>query len=179
MASAVLAIGEYGTSSAARIADSMLQSVPNIRNGLMVGISGGAPSSKHSVNGLKVQYESDDHDLEKSIESVLEKKKRLRKAYKQFDSVSDRLYCSHITHPPADLILGSLKQLIQGQLSIPDTVKGFYSRYMRTNTRPLVEVFSDALYHVTASYQKVIVVIDRLDEYEGCDKFPREIFKLQ
>ncbi|KAL7792234.1 hypothetical protein V8C43DRAFT_305707 [Trichoderma afarasin] len=46
---AVLPQGEYGVSSATGVAKDMLHSFPNIRTGLMVGIGGGAPSSKHDV----------------------------------------------------------------------------------------------------------------------------------
>lgn len=46
---AVLPEGEYGTASAASVARDMLHSFPNIRIGLMVGIGGGAPSSKHDI----------------------------------------------------------------------------------------------------------------------------------
>jgi nucleoside phosphorylase len=46
---AVLPDGEYGTSSAARVASRMLLSFPNVRIGLMVGIGGGAPSPKHDI----------------------------------------------------------------------------------------------------------------------------------
>lgn len=46
---AVLPYGEYGTSSAANVARDMLHSFPNVRIGLMVGIGGGAPSSKHDI----------------------------------------------------------------------------------------------------------------------------------
>ncbi|OAQ62928.1 ankyrin repeat domain-containing protein [Pochonia chlamydosporia 170] len=46
---AVLPDGEYGTSSAANVATHMLHSFPNVRIGLMVGIGGGAPSSKHDI----------------------------------------------------------------------------------------------------------------------------------
>ncbi|KAK1237373.1 hypothetical protein MKX08_002998 [Trichoderma sp. CBMAI-0020] len=49
IAIAVLPNGEYGLSSAACVARDMLHSFPNIRIGLMVGISGGAPSSKHDI----------------------------------------------------------------------------------------------------------------------------------
>ncbi|KAI9932607.1 hypothetical protein ASPWEDRAFT_33492 [Aspergillus wentii DTO 134E9] len=45
----VLPMGEYGTSSAARVAEDMVHSFPNIRIGLMVGIGGGAPSPKHDI----------------------------------------------------------------------------------------------------------------------------------
>ena len=46
---AVLPDGEYGTAAAATVARDMLHSFPNIRIGLMVGISGGAPSAKHDI----------------------------------------------------------------------------------------------------------------------------------
>ncbi|KAJ6028685.1 hypothetical protein N7540_004261, partial [Penicillium herquei] len=46
---AVLPDGEYGISSAANVARDMLHSFPNIKIGLMVGIGGGAPSSKHDI----------------------------------------------------------------------------------------------------------------------------------
>jgi nucleoside phosphorylase len=45
----VLPMGEYGISSAARVAEDMMHSFPNIRIGLMVGIGGGAPSQKHDI----------------------------------------------------------------------------------------------------------------------------------
>lgn len=46
---AVLPNGEYGISSATGVAKDMLRSFPNIRIGLMVGIGGGAPSTKHDI----------------------------------------------------------------------------------------------------------------------------------
>lgn len=46
---AVLPDGEYGKSSAASVARDMLHSFRNVRIGLMVGIGGGAPSSKHDI----------------------------------------------------------------------------------------------------------------------------------
>jgi nucleoside phosphorylase len=46
---AVLPHGEYGISSATGVAKDMLNSFPNIRIGLMVGIGGGAPSLKHDI----------------------------------------------------------------------------------------------------------------------------------
>ncbi|KAJ9491221.1 hypothetical protein VN97_g2007 [Penicillium thymicola] len=45
----VLPLGSYGTSSAARVAEDMLHSFPNVRIGLMVGIGGGAPSPKNDI----------------------------------------------------------------------------------------------------------------------------------
>ncbi|KAL2861893.1 purine and uridine phosphorylase [Aspergillus pseudodeflectus] len=46
---AVLLKGECGTSSAASVARDMVHSFPNFRFGLMVGIGGGAPSTKHDI----------------------------------------------------------------------------------------------------------------------------------
>ncbi|KAJ5819321.1 hypothetical protein N7474_004912 [Penicillium riverlandense] len=44
-----LPLDSYGTSSAARVARDMLQSFPNVRICLMVGIGGGAPSPKNDI----------------------------------------------------------------------------------------------------------------------------------
>lgn len=49
VAIATMPLGEYGTASAARVAEEMLHSFPNIRVGLMVGIGGGAPSDRHDI----------------------------------------------------------------------------------------------------------------------------------
>ncbi|KAF3310099.1 hypothetical protein TWF173_010109 [Orbilia oligospora] len=46
---AVLPDGEYGLSSAARVASDMQHSFPNVRIGLMVGIGGGAPTPKRDI----------------------------------------------------------------------------------------------------------------------------------
>ncbi|KAJ5148178.1 hypothetical protein N7526_001530 [Penicillium atrosanguineum] len=46
---AVLPDREYGTDTAATVATNMLNSFPNVRIGLMVGIGGGVPSTKHDV----------------------------------------------------------------------------------------------------------------------------------
>jgi nucleoside phosphorylase len=46
---AVLPYGEYGISSVTGVAKDMLNSFPNVRIGLMVGIGGGAPSRKHDI----------------------------------------------------------------------------------------------------------------------------------
>ncbi|KAF3077113.1 hypothetical protein CFAM422_000594 [Trichoderma lentiforme] len=46
---AALPDGEYGTSSAARVAADLSHSFPNVRFGLLVGVGGGAPSRKHDI----------------------------------------------------------------------------------------------------------------------------------
>lgn len=46
---AVLPMGEYGASSAAKVAKYLMLSFPNIRVGLSVGIGGGAPSKRNDI----------------------------------------------------------------------------------------------------------------------------------
>ncbi|THW72348.1 hypothetical protein D6D19_06590, partial [Aureobasidium pullulans] len=46
---AVMPDGEYGLTSATGVITNMLNSFPNIRVGLMVGIGGGAPTPKHDI----------------------------------------------------------------------------------------------------------------------------------
>ncbi|CAH0043059.1 unnamed protein product [Clonostachys rhizophaga] len=46
---AVLPDGQYGVSSATGVIKDMIHTFPNIRIGLMVGIGGGAPSTKHDI----------------------------------------------------------------------------------------------------------------------------------
>lgn len=75
---AVLPDGEYGVGSAASVVTNLLNSFPNIRVGLMVGIGGGAPTSKNDirlgdvvvsspVNGTGGVYQ---YDLGKTIQDV-------------------------------------------------------------------------------------------------------------
>ncbi|KAF4439752.1 putative vps9-ankyrin repeat-containing protein [Fusarium austroafricanum] len=46
---ATLPKGEYGTAAAASVAKDLTRSFRNVRIGLMVGIAGGAPSSRHDI----------------------------------------------------------------------------------------------------------------------------------
>ncbi|KAJ6790264.1 hypothetical protein PWT90_06580 [Aphanocladium album] len=147
---AVLPSGEYGTASAAGVARDMLHSFPNVRLGLMVGIGGGAPSSKHdirlgdvvvsepgnglggvfqydfgkniqdqpfestrflapppqvlltAISGLKAIYTINGHNIEQDIKNCLLRKGRLRKRFGRPEAETDRLYRSHIIHPPGE-----------------------------------------------------------------------------
>jgi hypothetical protein len=53
-----------------------------------------------AVNGLQAQYKMEGHQLNASVRRALGKKPRLRKKYPRPDLESDRLYRSHIIHPP-------------------------------------------------------------------------------
>jgi nucleoside phosphorylase len=55
-----------------------------------------------AIGDIKAEYESEGHQLEDAINSVLKKKPKLQKKYKQPDRGSDRLYQSGHIHPPED-----------------------------------------------------------------------------
>jgi nucleoside phosphorylase len=52
-----------------------------------------------AMNGLKAQYESDGHQLNETINCILDKKPRLQKKYRRPSLESDRLYQSTVIHP--------------------------------------------------------------------------------
>ncbi len=52
-----------------------------------------------AVGDIRAQYELDGHHLEEAINSILEKKPKLRKKYKRPDPNSDKLYRSDVVHP--------------------------------------------------------------------------------
>ncbi|KAJ5740279.1 hypothetical protein N7493_000151 [Penicillium malachiteum] len=56
-------------------------------------------SLRTALNALQSDYEIDGHQLEESVNGILEKKSRLKKNYKRPSSDSDRLYRSEIVHP--------------------------------------------------------------------------------
>ncbi|KAI1073288.1 hypothetical protein LB507_010814 [Fusarium sp. FIESC RH6] len=51
-----------------------------------------------AMSGLKVQYERKGNQLSVAVNTILEKNKRLRKKYKQPETVSDQLFKSEVTH---------------------------------------------------------------------------------
>src|SRR5436305_12092085 len=57
---------------------------------------------RSAVSDIRAQYEGEGHQLENAINSVLERKPKLRKKYKRPDPSSDRLYKSEVTHPLND-----------------------------------------------------------------------------
>ena len=59
-------------------------------------------SLRTALAALQSDYETDGHQLEESVNSILEKKSRLRKKYQRPSPDSDRLYRSEIIHPLDD-----------------------------------------------------------------------------
>ncbi|KAK8156171.1 ankyrin repeat protein [Phyllosticta citrichinensis] len=75
---AVLPNGEYGLTSAATVATDLLHTFANVRIGLVVGIAGGAPTTKHDIRlgDVVVSSQSDgegggvfQHDFGKTIQN--------------------------------------------------------------------------------------------------------------
>ena len=96
------------------------------------------------------------------------------------------LYCNfrqQQDQKPADLLASLLGQLVQGQPSIPNSMKSLYERHKRKRTRPSFSEISEVLQFAMASYSRTFIAIDALDECgisdRGRGKFLSEIFKLQ
>ncbi|KAJ5706775.1 hypothetical protein N7488_006576 [Penicillium malachiteum] len=75
---AVLPMGEYGVSPAASVPPTVLCT---------------------ALSGLKSHYESQGHQLEETINKVIERSPRLRKKYKWLEPASDKLYRSKFIYP--------------------------------------------------------------------------------
>lgn len=96
------------------------------------------------------------------------------------------LYCDfRRTHEQKaeDLLTSLLKQFVQEQPCIPDSVKFLHNRHKDKRTRPLLEEISKVLHSVTATYSRAFIVVDALDECQAADgcrtRLLSEIFKLQ
>ncbi len=84
------------------------------------------------------------------------------------------LYCNYRRRheqKPEDLFASLLKQFVQEQPSIPDSVKTLYTRYKNKRTRPSLEEILRTLQSVVIVYSRVFIIIDALDEcqvFSGC-----------
>jgi Cdc6-like AAA superfamily ATPase len=81
------------------------------------------------------------------------------------------------------LLASLLKQLTQGQSSLPDSVKSLYDSHKDKRTRPSFDEISRTLQSVAAMYSRVFIIVDALDECQvsdGCRmRFLSDIFNLQ
>ncbi|KAG4293455.1 hypothetical protein FPRO06_00040 [Fusarium proliferatum] len=81
------------------------------------------------------------------------------------------------------LLKSLLKQLVQGQSSIPASVKSLYDKHKVGKTRPSSEEISTTLQSVVALSTRVHIIVDALDELNAIDscrnRFLEEIFKVQ
>ncbi|KAG9229619.1 hypothetical protein BJ875DRAFT_537610 [Amylocarpus encephaloides] len=96
------------------------------------------------------------------------------------------LYCNYRRHHEQnlkDLFASLLKQFIQEQPSIPDSVKTLYDRHKDKRTRPLLDEILGILKTVMAEYSRIFIIADALDECQDSDgcrqKFLSNLFQLQ
>ncbi|KAK0618629.1 hypothetical protein DIS24_g11675 [Lasiodiplodia hormozganensis] len=114
--------GDYGTSSAAAVASNMLNSFPNVRIGLMVGIGGGAPTAKHDIRLGDIVVSARDGDS--SIGSVFQYD--FGKAIQDQDFKTTRL----LNEPPPALLtaLSNLRQFYdrKGGHTLQNDIEGAF-----------------------------------------------------
>jgi Cdc6-like AAA superfamily ATPase len=70
-----------------------------------------------------------------------------------------------------DLLASLVKQLSETRPSVPDIIKHLYQRHQSKRTRPSTDELSGTLQPVLASYSRVFIIIDALDECsisDGC-----------
>jgi hypothetical protein len=96
------------------------------------------------------------------------------------------LYCNfrrQHEQNPEDLIASLLKQLLQKLSSVPDSVKIIYNQHKDKQTRPSVDEILKTLESVIATYSRVCIMVDALDECQlssGCrPKFLSSVLGLQ
>ncbi|KAK3369418.1 ankyrin repeat-containing domain protein [Lasiosphaeria ovina] len=94
------------------------------------------------------------------------------------------IYCNFRRQDKAEELLASLvRQLAQGQPSIPGVIRSLYARLSGKLMRPSFDDFSAALRSVISLYAKAFIVVDVLDECpisESCrSRFISEIMDLQ
>jgi hypothetical protein len=95
------------------------------------------------------------------------------------------IYCnfgSQDKQNPADLLASLLRQLVQGQPSVPESVKSLYER-QKDKPRPALKDILEVLHDVMSNYSRTFIITDALDECQISDgsrkRFLSEIFNLQ
>jgi len=82
-----------------------------------------------------------------------------------------------------DLLSNLLKQLTQGQSSMPDIVKALYDSHMKRGTRPSFDEIRRTLQSVANLYLRIFIIVDALDECQVNDncrlRLLLETFSLQ
>ncbi|KAK6859710.1 hypothetical protein PG995_003346 [Apiospora arundinis] len=82
-----------------------------------------------------------------------------------------------------DLFASLVKQLAQGQSPFPGSVKDLYGRHKERRTRPSTDDLSRTLHSVVATFSRVFILVDALDECtssDGCrSRLISELQKLQ
>ena len=96
------------------------------------------------------------------------------------------LYCNfrrQHEQKPEDLITSLLKQLLQKLSAVPDSVKILYKQHNDKQTRPPLDEILKTLESVIATFSRVYIIVDALDECQlsgGCrPRFLSSILSLQ
>jgi tRNA U34 5-methylaminomethyl-2-thiouridine-forming methyltransferase MnmC len=78
------------------------------------------------------------------------------------------------------MLASLMKQLIQVQSSVPESVKNLYDQHKNTSPLSLpIDDFFKTLRSVVSDYTRVFIVIDALDEYEDRSRLISDMAKLQ
>ncbi|KAF4943729.1 hypothetical protein FGADI_13200 [Fusarium gaditjirri] len=81
------------------------------------------------------------------------------------------------------LLKSLLKQLVQGQSFIPESVKSLYDKHSVRETRASLEEASATIQSISGLYSQIYIIVDALNELkaiDGCrNRLLEEIFKLQ
>jgi Cdc6-like AAA superfamily ATPase len=96
------------------------------------------------------------------------------------------IYCNYTSQQEqklVDSLKSLLKQLVQKQPSMPESITSLYERHRDDRTSPSLDEISRVLYSVAANYSRVFIIIDALDECQVSDgnrsRLLSEIFSLQ
>ncbi|KAF4497149.1 hypothetical protein FAGAP_6672 [Fusarium agapanthi] len=92
-------------------------------------------------------------------------------------------YRQHDEQKLDHLLKSLLKQLIQGQSSMPANVKSLYNKHNINGTQPSVDEVSMTIQSVSGLFTQVYIIVGAFDELQAIDgcrnRFLAQIFKLQ
>ncbi|PTB57987.1 hypothetical protein M431DRAFT_77404, partial [Trichoderma harzianum CBS 226.95] len=96
------------------------------------------------------------------------------------------IYCNfhrHHEQSTGDLLASILKQLAETQPLLPESVTDLYNSHQSRRTRPSVDELYKTLQSIIASYSRVFIIIDALDECQTSNnsriKFLFKLFDIQ
>jgi nucleoside phosphorylase len=107
---AVSPSGEYGLSSASTVARDMLDSFPNVRVCLLVGIGGGAPTAKHDIRLGDIVISRDVRQYD-YIETLRQQNFQQRKTRRQLPTVVHSFKRTGFSNHPPKVIRAAVSSL--------------------------------------------------------------------
>jgi hypothetical protein len=88
------------------------------------------------------------------------------------------LYCNYQLQKyenSKDLFASLLRQFVQGQSSLPESIKTLYLHHQTRRTRPSLDEILQAIQSLVVVYSKVFIIVDALDKCQKCNGY-RQIF---